>query len=238
MTSLAQEHAGFLLHRRRYRETSALVDLMLRDGGRATLVAQGVFRPKSRLNGVLRPFLPLSVNWRGKGELRTLVAAEPIAAAHDLSGRSLYCGLYLNELLTRLTARGDPHPVLFHDYAKAIAALSAGEKQESALRLFEKRLLETIGYGLALAHDSETGAAILPGLQYTYVLEQGPVGISVERPPPGVPVLSGSTLLCLGAERPMNDGQLREAKALMRFVLTHLLAGKPLVSRTLFEKGP
>ncbi len=237
MNGRSREQAGFLLHRRRYRETSALVDILLRDHGRMTFIAKGAFRPKSPLHGALQAFVPLSVSGRGKGELQTLIAAEPIAAGYDLSGRRLYCGLYLNELLTRMTARADPHPGLFDDYAQALAGLAWGANEEFALRLFEKHLLEAVGYGLALTHESHTGEVLRPDRQYTYVLEQGPVKHSGPHPLGGIPLLSGGTLLALGAEEPLDSRQSSEAKVLMRYVLGHFLGKKPLLSRSLFAKS-
>ncbi len=49
----------------------------------------------------------------------------------------------------QLTARHDPQPELFDHYADALAGLRSGESLERELRLFEKRLLDVLGYGLA-----------------------------------------------------------------------------------------
>jgi DNA repair protein RecO (recombination protein O) len=49
----------------------------------------------------------------------------------------------------QLTARHDPQPDLFDHYADALAGLRSGESLERALRLFEKRLLDVLGYGIS-----------------------------------------------------------------------------------------
>ena len=55
----------------------------------------------------------------------------------------------------QLTARHDPQPELFDHYEEAIAGLRGSAALERELRLFEKRLLEVLGYGLAeLANES------------------------------------------------------------------------------------
>ncbi len=58
---------------------------------------------------------------------------------------------YLNELLLKLTTRHDPMPELFEDYRRALGGLRGGAAVEAALRVFEKRLLEALGYGLDLS---------------------------------------------------------------------------------------
>ena len=64
-------------------------------------------------------------------------------------------GFYLNELLLKLTERCDPHPEIFAAYAACIEALVGGEAEEAALRRFEKRLLDNLGYGLELARTAD-----------------------------------------------------------------------------------
>ena len=64
---------------------------------------------------------------------------------------------YLNELLLKLTTRHDPLPELFDHYHATLEALRGGAPLEPALRLFEKRLLEILGYGLDLTPTTQSG---------------------------------------------------------------------------------
>ena len=66
----------------------------------------------------------------------------------QLPGRALFCGLYINELLLKLTARQDASADLFDGYATAIAGL-AGPPSEPVLRRFEVGLLQHLGLGLS-----------------------------------------------------------------------------------------
>jgi DNA repair protein RecO (recombination protein O) len=224
---------AYLLHRRAWRETSALLEVFSREHGRVGLVARGARRPRSALRAALRPFTPLLLSWSGRGELATLRGVEVPGRIVELGSSALPGGLYLNELLLRLTHRHDPHPELFDAYRVAAAGLASGHAVESTLRSFEKRLLEAIGYGLVLEHDAQSGQAVVREARYAYLREQGPVrraascAESVE--------ISGATLLALAADGPLGPREQQEAKRLMRFVLRGHLGERPLATRSLFR---
>ncbi|HBH36525.1 MAG TPA: DNA repair protein RecO, partial [Gammaproteobacteria bacterium] len=95
--------AAFLLHRRPYRDTSLLLECLIAGEGRMPLIARGA--AKGRLKGILQPFQPLMLKWRGRGEVMTLTHAEAAEKPVDLKKKLLYCGFYLNELLMRLLPR-------------------------------------------------------------------------------------------------------------------------------------
>lgn len=150
MTGLKTLEKAFVLHTRPYRDTSLLVDFFTLDAGRVTAVARGARGPKSRLKGLLQPFVPLLINWYGKTELVTLGGADANGASITLNGDVLISGMYLNELLMRLLTRFDPLPHLFEQYNRTIIALSQKQLPELCLRLFELNLLNELGYGLRL----------------------------------------------------------------------------------------
>src|SRR5690606_1927685 len=106
-----------------YRETSLILQAWTEKHGRLGVVAKGARRPKSPARAVLVPFQPLMLDWFGRGELRTLKSAEPVAPATPLAGQALLSAFYLNELLLKLTTREDPHEGLFAAYDEAIASL-------------------------------------------------------------------------------------------------------------------
>lgn len=229
-------HPAFVLHQRAYRETSLLLEVFSSRYGRMGLIAKGAKRPHSRLRGMLQPFHPLLISWSGRGELGTLTNAEPNGLPMILTGRKLLSGLYLNELLMRLLHRHDAHPALFNGYGEALHRLSGPEAEEPVLRIFEKRLLEEIGYGLVLSHEVDSRAPIEEERDYYYQQDKGPWGT----PPLSLPTVKvqGRTLIALAKERLTNPELLRESKALMRFVLKPHLGDKPLSSRALFMDAP
>ena len=224
---------GFILHRYSYRETSLLLEVFTRDSGRIGLVAKGARRPHSEYRAILNPFQPLILSWVGKGELATLAQAEAETTAIALQGKSLWCGFYLNELLLRLLHRHDPHETLYELYRQTLFDLQEPIHQEIALRLFEKRLLSNLGYGLVLDRDITDNTPVVADGAYIYVLDQGPVARH-KTPLAGVS-LQGKSLLALGQETLVGNSVLHETKILLRAVLDYYLGTKPLHTRRLFH---
>lgn len=230
---------AFVLHYRAYRETSLIVEIMGRNSGRLGLIAKGARRPRSELRGLLQSFRPLLLSWSGRGELGLLTGAEPDRYVPRLRGNALFSGFYMNELLMRLLHRFDPHPELFDHYYAAVEALGSGKRTESVLRIFEKQLLESIGYGLVLDRDIDSGEPIHVECAYCYQADRGPSSVldgDHASGNDGVQVV-GETLLSLAREHLDDDRVLDEAKRLMRTVLRRYLGDKPLATRSLFRTG-
>ncbi len=223
---------AFVLHRRPYRNTSLLLEALTPVEGRLGLVARGVRTARSRLKGVLQPFQPLLLSAAGKGELLNLTAAEEAGAPLPPAPTRWLSGLYVNELMLRLLQRHDPHPGLFAAYAVVLAALADAEHEEPALRIFEKRLLAAIGYGLLLDAEAHSGRPIVPDGAYRYVLDRGPCDTVPAGP--GIPI-SGKSLLALRQETFPDAVALREAKRLTRAAIGVHLQGRPLQTRTLLS---
>jgi DNA repair protein RecO (recombination protein O) len=116
---------AWVLHLRPWRETSALVELFTHEYGRIAAIARGLRGPRQQpLRAALQAFTPLRIAFHQSGELATLGAVEATAAALPLAGDAVLAGLYLNELLLRLTARGDPCAALFVRYSAALDELA------------------------------------------------------------------------------------------------------------------
>ncbi len=229
-------HPCYLLHKKAYRETSLLLEVFSKNYGRVGLIAKGAVT-KKKLNQTLQSFTLLQIAWSGRGELGNLTIAEPDGIHVSLSGDKLFSGYYLNELLIRLLHRNDPHQGLFDVYQDIIGRLMQTNGLESTLRLFEKKLLDELGYGLILDHDIETGEKINPDCVYDYIENSGPVMVSSARVKVSGIRVKGKTLLSLLSELEIEDNESRiEAKRLMRYSLAPLLGDQPLHSRRIFEK--
>ncbi|MGE0386895.1 MAG: DNA repair protein RecO [Gammaproteobacteria bacterium] len=228
-------HPAFVLHRRAYRETSLLVEALSSLHGRVGLVARGARRARSPWRTAFEPFRPVLVAWGGRGDLGTVSSAEPQADLIVLGATALAAGFYLNELVMRLTQRHDPHPELFQRYAIAVAALASGQEVDIVLRLFEKSLLEAIGYAMTLDREAATGEAVVAEERYFYQADVGPLSL---RPTaaPCMP-LAGTTLLDLARERFDSTRSRREARLLLRFLLRPHLGERPIASRALLPRG-
>lgn len=135
---------AYLLHRQAWRETSALADILTLHDGRIRAVARGVMRPGSRTRHRLQPFTPLHLTWQGEGDLKTLRVIESQGPGAMLAGEGLICGLYANELMSRLLPLSMPVETLFAFYAALLEALPFPERRSGALRRFEITLLEAL----------------------------------------------------------------------------------------------
>jgi DNA repair protein RecO (recombination protein O) len=219
---------AFVLHSYPYKETSLIVELFARDHGRVALVAKGAKRPHSKLRGALQTFQPLSVSWSGKGEVRTLIAAEWIGGLLPLEKSALLCGFYLNELLVKLLAREDRHPALFDHYIATLNQLAHGEPAPIVLRRFERALLKETGVGGDFSLCRSTGRPVEADLAYVVDPERGPRPAHISDAWPRV---SGKTLLDMEREDYDDPVTQTQSKFLMRFLLAHHLAGTPLNTR-------
>lgn len=225
---------AYVLHRRPYRETSFLVELFTPEHGRLTVTAKGARQLKSASQGLLQPFTPLMVSWSGKGELMTLIQADANGVRRLLKGDSLFAGFYLNELLMGLLHKWDPHPNLFRVYDETLMALQQAPLNQQALRIFEKILLEELGYGL-LQKDGEDQQAFDPEKYYRFVPEQGFVVSELGEDAKAKSTLfSGKSLLSIANEDWSDEDCMQDAKRLTRFALTPLLGGRQIHSRKLF----
>lgn len=225
---------AFVLHQRNWRESSRIVEIFSHDHGRLGLVARGIRRPSSPLRALLVPFRPLLLSWNLRGELGTLIQAEPGASVvPGLHGRHLMAGFYLNELILSLVTRHDPHPELHDYYAEALTAIGS-ERLEDGLRLFELRLLDALGYGLSLEQDAISGEPVLTENQYLYDLERGPLRAGSAAA--GGLIVQGATLKALAAGEFTDVVQLREARTLLRAALEVQLGGRTLKTREVLRR--
>lgn len=219
----------FILHQRPYRETSALLEVFSLDHGRFSLVARGLRgggRGRQAWRSGLQPFNLLGLSWSGRGELKTLTDVQ-LQHGYALSGRALFCGFYLNELLERLLHRFDPHPTIFHHYQYGLLCLAKGE-EKICLRRFEFALLAELGYGFNFARTAE-GDPIRAEGRYRYEVERGFVAV----PDSSARGMLGTHLQCLAQEEYSVEAEA-VARQLSRMLINHLLGGRVLRSRELF----
>ena len=212
--------SAFVLHHRAYRDTSRILDVFSARHGRLTLFARGVRGPKSKLASLLMPFRPLLLSWSGRGDAAQLTAAEAEGEALALPARQVLSGFYLNELIINLTTRHDPQPQLFSDYAQALRRLSVETHAEPALRVFEKRLLDLLGYGLDFP--------VAPGGWYQFRPAEGLCEVREN----AAGAYSGRALRALQDEAFGDVETLDVARRVLRQALDHCLEGRELRTRT------
>ena len=111
-----------------------------------------------------------------------------------------------------------------------LSELASEASPQPLLRVFEKHLLEAIGYAMLLDREYESGDEIHPDHWYDYQPQRGPV------PCPGSKSdrISGAALLALHAEN-LQSEHLPELRMLMRGVIGYHLGDRPLASLSLFS---
>ncbi len=218
---------GYILHHRPWRDTSRILEVLTREHGRLTLFARGVRGPAAKLAPVLQPFQLLLLSWSGRGEAPWLSGAERTSRP-PLPAACLMSAFYLNELLLRLTTRHDPQPLLFDHYHGVLERLREGSPLEPVLRVFEKRLLMLVGYGLDLTAEAHSGAPLEPDRYYDFRPEQGLVPVAART----AGALAGRSLLALHEERLSGPRELADARRLLQAALGACLEGRPLATRT------
>jgi DNA repair protein RecO (recombination protein O) len=238
---------GYILHHWPYRDTSRILEVLARDHGRLTLFARGVRGPKPRFGGVLQPFDLLLLSFDLGWEAGQLTGAESAESAPSLPPQSLMAGFYLNELLLKLTTRHDPMAEVFEDYRRALQGLRAGGRIEATLRIFEKRLLEAVGYGVDFTSEARTGKEIEAARFYRFEASQGMVPAREG----DAEAVAGSSLLALAREElgerpaeapregpgegsreePRRGRVLEDTRRVLKAALAERLEGKELVTR-------
>ena len=236
--NIVNTQIAYILHKRDYRETSSILDVLTKDYGRVSLMARGCRGKCSKIAGNLMLFTPVVVSWQGKGDLPYLKSIERAdLKAPVLKNKSLLSAMYINELLMYFLHKHDVHETIFEQYHHCLYALENNNNLEITLRKFEIKLLELLGFGLNLHAEADSGELILADAMYHYYLEHGPVK-SADRNN-NLPQISGNCLLALSSEQYQiiadNRLYLSELKRLMRFVINHHLGSKKLKSRELFK---
>jgi DNA repair protein RecO (recombination protein O) len=220
-----EQQPTYVLHARAYRETSLLLDCLTRDHGRLGVVARGVRSERGRLlRAQLEPFQPLALNLLLRGELATLQSADTVASPVRLRVDAGLAGLYLNELVVRLTERQDPQPSLFEAYADTLMRLATGELLGWHLRRFERDLLAVLGYSLQLDADADSGEPLILEAHYRYEPEHGLVRCRVDEPR----AVRGADLLALAQDRLPEAAGLQSLRRMMRDLIRFHLGGAEL----------
>ncbi|MGK0337422.1 MAG: DNA repair protein RecO (recombination protein O) [Candidatus Azotimanducaceae bacterium] len=218
---------AYILHARKYRDTSLILEMFTQHEGRVAAVQRGG-RGKS---GAVQPFTPLLVSYLGKGELKSISKLDA-GAMHYLTGDRLLLGMYANELLMRLLGKFEKVPGLFSAYQSLLLTLVADDQYQIQLRRFELRLLDELGYGISFGIEASTGDFIDPGKFYRFVPDEGFRALSAETDSS----YAGHHLLAIADDELDSEAVEAAARKIARQAIARLLGDKPLNSRELFQK--
>ena len=224
---------GFVLHHRPFSNSSQLIDCLTRNFGRVGLIAHGSRRAGRGQRALLQPFSALRLSWVRRRDLGRLTGVEADTTITPMNGDRLLAGFYVNELVLRLVARGDPNDDVFSCYSACLSELAGRASTSLTLRLFELSFLRALGYGLDLDRDADTGEPLQAERRYVLELDNGLK--AADDSVPDAAVYRGRELIALG-RRELSDVEcLRSAKRLLGTVLNQHLGERPLKSRSVFR---
>ncbi|WP_199609571.1 DNA repair protein RecO [Flocculibacter collagenilyticus] len=223
---------AFVLHRRPFSDSRALVDIITNRVGRVTVIAR-VGNKKSTFSALLQPFRPILVQYQGNAELKLLTRCEELALPVALKGNALFSGFYLNELTQRLWPQNLESTELFSVYKTILNNLVTTDVIEPHLRIFEIKLLNYLGYSIDFDCCFDSEQAIKADEYYSYVPQYG---FSLRETDNQLARFHGASLIKIDAFQFDSSTVLSDAKRLMRQALSPYLGAKPLKSRDLFLK--
>ena len=226
---------AFILHSRPYGDTSSIVELLTLNEGRFSVVSKGARAEKSKLRGRLEPFTPMLIAAVGRGELKTATKIEFPGRRYHLMGENLLLGMYINELLYRLLEKFYPVANLFESYEALLSSLQGTSDSILAVRTFEVRLLDELGYGISFDYDARDGQAVESEQHYRFVTEEGFHRVEEPRVEEhSDDLFTGKELLDLAVGN-FSQVDARRLRNLTRKSLNSLLGDRPLKSRSMFK---
>lgn len=158
-------------------EADRILTIFTREIGKLRVVAKGVRRMRSRKAGHLEPFTRVALMLARGREIWIVTQAETLDAyqpmREDLE-RTGYAA-YLTELLDRFTYEEGENGALYRLFVEALGRVSTLEDPFPAIRYYEVRLLDVLGFRPQLVHCVKCGNEIKAEAQYFSALLGGVV---------------------------------------------------------------
>jgi len=233
--SRIESQPAYVLHRRAWRESSALLEVFSAEFGRVGLVVRGLRGARSQSwQAMLQPMQAVVLSWSGNGELPLVTQVEPAETRLDLRGEAVLAGLYLNELMLALLPRYEANLELFVRYGECLRQQLAADAVHRAwhLRLFERDLLSAIGFPLPLNGDGESGE-LRVAASYIYVADQGCL---IECDPTDRQAIAGEVLIALRDSHQPEVSAVAACRRWLREVLSPHLGNRELHAWSLMHE--
>jgi DNA repair protein RecO (recombination protein O) len=216
-------------------EADRLLWLFTREQGKLRAVAKGVRKMRSRKAGHLEPFTRVSLLLAEGRDLLIITQAEAQETYQPLREDLVRMGYaaYVVELLDRFTYEEGENSALFRLLVETLERLSQEPDLSLAVRYYEIRLLDLIGFRPQLFQCAACGKEIKPEDQYFSPHAGGVLCPSCGRQAPGTHPVSQKALQLLRhcqrssyaeAKRlKVSPAVDREVEQLMQFNFTYLL---------------
>ncbi len=218
---------AWVIHKHWSGDTSARVIFFTESFGLVSALYKGGRTPKKQ--ALVQAFLPLWLIMNVHKDAYYVRQLDMMASPMPLTGRTLFAGLYVNELLYHALKPLDPHPSLYVAYTETLKELQLDSNRlsmERVLRRFEWVLLSSCGYHLSFTHDATMQNPILSDRTYRFIAGEGFV-LSDEG-------ISGAHILAIAEDRLDDVSVLLAAKRIMRCAIFHAVDGKEFKARALY----
>lgn len=160
-------HNGFLIHVRKYKETSTIIYIFSRNKGIHSLIFKGNFTNKDKFKFSL--FNEYLFSYNDKYNFPYLSKFE-IVNSFSINKKYYLLGLYINELLYKTIKEGYDFDKVYEHYKSFLANLSGSSYSSKMLALiFEKNFIDNLGYGLCMSDNQN----INDNLLYSYDFDDG-----------------------------------------------------------------
>lgn len=226
---------AIVLRHQDWGEADRLLSLYTPDMGKVRAIAKGVRKMRSRKAGHLEPFTRSSLLLARGRDMLIITQAETLDAYLPLRDNLLLTTLaaYVVELLDRFTYEEGENRALYRLLADTLGRLASGPNAELAVRFYEVRLLDLVGFRPQLFTCLSCGNEIQPQDQFFSAERGGVLCPDCGRGVAGVRPISLNALKYLRhfqrssyseATRAVLSPELnRELENLMQHYLTYLL---------------
>jgi DNA repair protein RecO (recombination protein O) len=217
-------------------EADRILTLYTREYGKLRVVAKGARKMRSRKAGHLEPFTHITVQLARARDLSIVTQVETLDAYLPLREDLLLMGYasYVMELLDRFTYDEEGNnPVIFRLLTETLGRLSLQIEPWLALRYYEMRLLDSLGFRPQLFTCSNCAREIQPEDQYFSASSGGVVCPRCGAGLPGLWQISMGSLKYLRHFQRSNfkdatranptKAEQREIETLMQAYFTYLL---------------
>jgi DNA repair protein RecO (recombination protein O) len=172
----SQRVEAIVLRHADWGEADRLLWLFTRELGKVKVIAKGVRKPRSRKAGHLEPFTRTELVLAQGRDFPIVTQAEAIDAYLEIHAdlvRVAYA-LYVIELIDRFTYEEGENFALFRLLSDTLKRINQEAESTFAVRYYEIRLLDLVGFRPQLFQCVNCGSEIQPEDQY-FSFEQGGV---------------------------------------------------------------
>lgn len=151
----------YILKKQQFKEKQSLFTILTHDDSLLKVIGQGQTKLQCQsIQSFQKLEAPIKISARST--LHTMRKPESLEGFY-LTGPHLFAGMYLNELIIKLSNEGPQSTGLFDLYHRTLLDIQRKKDLAPTIRKFEIILLELQGYGIDLTRPNETPISVQNG---------------------------------------------------------------------------